>query len=160
MKLRSHWLVAAASCSLYISSFFLPVAAPFRVYNVGPNGVGVPSKYPPQPGYVAFRESWNLLHYAEPNDIGWRALGAPWFANPAIWIGILLLAAGYWRAATIVGGGASLLALMAITQFEGRIGTEVGYWVWVSSAAILLCAGLVQLVVCRSRRSVPTTQLT
>jgi len=154
--MRSHWLVAAASCTLYVSSFFLPVGSPIRISTSSPKGVGAPSNHPPLgPGSVAFRESWKFLHHAEPNDIGWRALGAPWFANPAIWIGILLLAAGYWRAATIFGGSASVLALLAISQFEARIGTEIGYWAWTGSAAILFGQGIVRMIIRGRRDNLP-----
>jgi hypothetical protein len=153
MKVRSDCLVAAASAGLYAASMFLPLAPPFMSQVAENNGsprVVVLS----QPGFVAFRESWKMLNYWEPTDADWWVLGAPWLANPAIWLGVVFLAAGSWRLAMVTGGSGLVLALLVISQYS-QVGADVGYWAWAGSAAILFCGGLVHMVAYRSPRNLP-----
>src|SRR5262245_55023011 len=151
MNHRVHWLVALGSAALYVASLFLPVAPPFK-YGLVVDGGSPRVIVPTQPGYIAFRESLKFLDYWDPLDSQWWALGAPWLANPAIWLGIILMAAGFWRSSAITGGCALILALLALTQFEARIGSHVGYRAWTCSAGILFSCGVTGTVLGRRER--------
>lgn len=82
-----------------------------------------------------------------------RWAGVAWCANPVLWVGCLLLAAGWWRGAALAGCVA--LALGSVMVLAAVIGDpnadvqwsvadyRVGYWLWLGSLALLVLASLV-----------------
>ena len=82
-----------------------------------------------------------------------RWIGLAWCANPVLWVGCLLLAAGWWRGAAFAGCMA--LALGSVMVLVAAVGDpnadvqwsvadyRVGYWLWLGSMALLVPAALV-----------------
>jgi len=63
-----------------------------------------------------------------------------WFANPALWIGVILLATGKWRIAWIAGCFALLLGIWAggYIIYHGRdMHLYIGYYIWLGSIGLL-----------------------
>jgi hypothetical protein len=67
-----------------------------------------------------------------------------WLANPALWLGWLLLVCRRWRGACVAGCLALVLALNAPLVFQPREGpwvpTGAGYHLWFGSMALLACS--------------------
>jgi hypothetical protein len=71
-----------------------------------------------------------------------------WFAHPLLWVGWLLLVCRRWRAATIAGCLALVLALNVPLVFQPREGPwlppELGYYLWFVSMALLACSAFLR----------------
>lgn len=93
-----------------------------------------------------------------------RWAGVAWCANPVLWVGCLLLAAGWWRWAALAGCMALALgSAMVLVAVIGDPNADVqwsvsdyrvGYWLWLASMALLVLAALVGRRV--SRRQQPS----
>jgi hypothetical protein len=144
---------------LYAVSFFLPaLAIPLKDQplegrlkaEIGAVSIGGVS-FQGQPvsvfvvqGHTAFYES------ASPSR---RWAGVAWCANPVLWVGCLLLVAGWWRGAALAGGVALILgSAMILADLVGDPKADiqwsvadyrVGYWLWLGSPALLVLAAFV-----------------
>jgi hypothetical protein len=71
-----------------------------------------------------------------------------WLAHPLVWIGWLLLVCRRWRAATIAGCLALVLALNVSLVFQPREGPWLppgpGYYLWFTSMALLACSAFLR----------------
>lgn len=149
---------------LYAVSFFLPVLAislkdqPFearlkeeisnrtggKVTIGGVSSQGQPVSVFVVDGLGAFYESASPFR-------GWA--GVAWCANPVLWVGCLLLVAGWWRGAALAGGvalilGSAMILAVAIggpqADFQWSVADyRGGYWLWLGSMALLVLAALV-----------------
>ncbi|WP_406694884.1 hypothetical protein V5E97_27960 [Singulisphaera sp. Ch08] len=90
------------------------------------------------PGYMAFLFAFEALTRCFSGSAhverGSWLLGLSWLANPAAWVGILLLGMGAWRLATVAGELAILLALCAVSVG----GFIPSYYLWVASMAVVV----------------------
>jgi len=129
-------VLIALSAGSYVVALFLPAVAPLRDSRPGP-------------GWMAFVSC--LLALLSPwewrRDDGTAVMAASWLANPAIWAGWCLAAAGHGRRAACAGAGGVALGLTALIGFRAEVVGQPGYWLWVASAAVLLAAGKA----CRTR---------
>ncbi len=77
-----------------------------------------------------------------------------WLAHPIVWVGWPLLLLRRWRAATVAGCIALVLALNAPLVFQPREGpwfpARVGYHLWFASMALLACSAAVRALLFRS----------
>lgn len=171
MRVRGEaWLrlvAVLAVVGIYATSFFLPALAipvldqpaadRLKAEVAGRAGGEVVSVEGPTAlvilGYQAFRGG--------PSG-GW-ALTAAWCANPVLWVGCLLMAAGRWRGAAFAGGVALVLGLaMVLATVIDHTAADVrwsaadyraGYWLWLGSMALLLLTALTGR--CMRRRQQP-----
>jgi hypothetical protein len=133
-----RWQLAGLIVFVYAISFFLPaVAIPGRMGETRIDGRVVDrggELVPPVhlKGGDAFRE----------------AMGqgmAVWFANPVLWLGCVLLVLRRWLLAALAGTVALVLAVLP--QFDTpsdpalKFQFFVGYWTWLTSAALLALIG-------------------
>jgi hypothetical protein len=116
---------------MYVAALFLPTVAPF-------NPAFSTTTYP---GYVAFR-MWKVLVEWVPEDIHWWVISLAWLANPAIWIAIVLTAAGFRRGAGAFAGCGLVLGFVPLPCGYSALGELPGYWAWVGSAGLLMAASL------------------
>jgi hypothetical protein len=135
-----RWVVVALAAVFYAASLLLPTATPF-------NPDFSDTTYP---GYVAFG-AWKVVLDWAPSKIDWWLLGGAWFANPAIWLAIIFVAANYWRVAAAAACCGLLLGLVVLPRYHPIVAGLPGYWAWLSSAGILLAASVYS--VGRSRRT-------
>lgn len=114
----------------------------------------VPTIYDGRNGLSAFLTGWDSVAIA----IGWHSLGrsnadsvaqtqgewtgaVAWFANPAIWLAIVLLALGkHLYAGFSAAIALSLASYMMLHEHWGLLAPCPGYWCWAGSAALLLLA--------------------
>lgn len=127
MNKRWREVVVWFGVGLYLASLLLPTAAPF-------NPEFSDTTYA---GWVAFRIGLGALLALEPFRLDWWLLGGAWLANPAIWLSIVLLAYGHCREAAKAAGCGLILSLLILPKGYVTVGGLPGYWVWVSSAALL-----------------------
>lgn len=151
--LTTSGLLVTLSVLAYGTSFFLPA---FTTND----GDGQPAL-----GYVAF-----LVGF-----FGLFMLQTAWLANPALWIGLILVGCRSWKAAAVCGvvaSGFALAALMiyepgaprpphACTSLSGiekiRLTTILpGYWCWLASMALFAMACAVQMVSKRRQQTLPS----
>jgi hypothetical protein len=64
-----------------------------------------------------------------------------WWANPCLWIGLVLIHQRRWPGATIAGAIATFFALLFL-PFAGREIPAPGYWLWLTSMVGLLLAAV------------------
>ena len=139
---RGRYLVAVSTAGLYAASMLLPAVAPF-------NPEFSNTTYP---GYVAFR-AWKVVLDWAPGELEWWLLGAAWLANPAIWLAVVLVATGRWRAAMVAAGCGFALGLVVLPRFYPIVSGLPGYWAWIGSAGLLFAAGLFCHLASRERVS-------
>jgi hypothetical protein len=94
----------------------------------------------PVPGYTAFMLALPVMM-------------ASWLANPALWLGVLLLGIGARRGALVSGVLAALLALSTIAYFP-LISLREGYYLWLGSALLLTVIAALVPEGAEGRRSV------
>ncbi len=63
--------------------------------------------------------------------------GLPWFANVALWVGVVYLTRDRWHEARRAGLIAIALGLTVLPICWNKDNPEVGYYVWLASMAIL-----------------------
>jgi hypothetical protein len=145
MRFRPWGILAAViGGGAYLAALLLPVATIFFLGGIVPF-----------PGYMGFQVQWECLTSTDPQWDRDRVLAAcSWFANPAIWIALVCLVIGWWRAAGLSGAAGLILCLVALPLFCGdRVVSGPGYWAWLGSAALPLVWGSVAAV--RERRLRP-----
>jgi hypothetical protein len=135
MGSAGRWLVAGLAAVFYGASLLLPTAAPF---NPGFSDTTYP-------GYAAFG-AWRVVRHWEHSNIDWWLLGGAWFANPAIWLGIVFVTAKHWRAAAATAGCGLLLGLVVLPRYYSIVSGLPGYWVWLGSAGLLVSASICSLM--------------
>jgi hypothetical protein len=94
-------------------------------------------------GEFAFSMGWRSINAWEPGDLDWWIMSVSWFANPAIWVGMIALVLGRWDIGAAAGACALCLSLLVLTRFAAVVGPHPGYWIWVMSAAFVLAGSLV-----------------
>lgn len=119
-----------ASLATYGISFCLPA------FEIGVEGRGTSES-----GFSAFLVAFLALGQ---EYFGGLASFLVWLANPAFWIGVVLLATGRPTAALV----ASCAALLLGCSFVFGPLILVGYYVWLGSMALLAGACAVQLLWC------------
>lgn len=125
-KLRSaefgyRLLLAGAVAAVYAVSFFLP--AYWHRGSIA-NSDGTSSSFSanePMLGWQCFAAAW---------DHGYPC----WYANPALWLGGLTAACGWWRRTAVLG---LMAAILAITVYCGQSTFLHGFWWWFTSAVVL-----------------------
>jgi hypothetical protein len=125
-----RFLMAGTAALLYGLSLGLPAISVLR---------GTTSA-----GESAFELGWSAWTKWTPAELDWWIIAAAWLANPAIWIGILAVLLGRWRLGALAGACGLAFCLLPLTRFAQVVGVHVGYWAWVSSAAVVLatCASM------------------
>jgi hypothetical protein len=138
---------------LYLASFFLPTIDGFPVIRVGQGADETDAKLPCMFKIGGYHSGWNvfvqlafLVAYT-PRLTIFAIPAWVWFANPFFWWGLVLLAQGRWRAASLWGAAAVILGLLAVFILEGmserpRV-VHIGYFVWLASLVWLAGAGSV-----------------
>ena len=140
-----HWQLLALIAGVYALSFFLPaVSIPMRLGPTTVDGKVVDpggKLLPPMrlSGVDAFRMA------VETGMAPLSRAGVAWFANPVIWLGVMLLA----LRKNVLAGLAGLLAvgLIVVTYVLEELDSgdkaahHVGFWLWFSSAALLSVVG-------------------
>lgn len=67
----------------------------------------------------------------------WFGFVLAWWANPCLWIGLVMVLKRRWSGAIIAGSIATLLALLCLPMMKKDV-PGLGYWLWVSSMIGLL----------------------
>jgi hypothetical protein len=103
------------------------------------------------PGYEAFEAAFRVtfliteeeLTSDEKKDLlgsaEWLEIGAAWFANPAFWLALICIAAGWRECAVVIAGLAVLLSMSVLLHWWQNLPRLPGYWFWWGSfvAALL-----------------------
>lgn len=69
-----------------------------------------------------------------------------WFANPALWVGMIFLATKRWKWASGTGIGALILAILAgsyVISNDRDMQLYMGYFVWLGSTVLLALSSMV-----------------
>ncbi|MBY0229691.1 MAG: hypothetical protein K2W96_10465 [Gemmataceae bacterium] len=74
---------------------------------------------------------------------GWATIAAAWSANPAMWIGLIALAAGSRPVAAAFGALALALPMPFAFQTQGELFKSPAFLAWVGSTVVLLVGSLV-----------------
>ena len=136
-----HWQLLALAAGVYALSFFLPAArVPVRIEPtlIGEDMVDRGGKRLP-PVRLGGADAFRMA-------IDSDTMIVAWLANPVLWLGAALLALRRWLLAGLAGVAALALASVAyLLPLGDPDGADylIGYWVWLTSMALLGAVGLI-----------------
>jgi hypothetical protein len=133
------WQLLALVVGVYALSFFLPAArVPVRIEPTLIGAQVVEGKALP-PVRLGGADAFRMA-------IDSDTMVVAWLANPVLWAGAALLALRRWLLAGLAGIAALALASVAYLLPLGdpdRADYLIGYWLWLTSMALLGTAGLI-----------------
>jgi hypothetical protein len=138
---RQRKILCSAILLLYGVSFLLPVTG-------RPISGGLVDFYSGIGASGSYTVAGSLYGYEVFVDLGLGVISVifgafwtlVWLANPALWIGVVLLATAKWRRAWIAGCIGSTLGILAggfIVSHGRDMHLYVGYYVWLGSIGLL-----------------------